>query len=110
MEVLDSSTLTITHDATNSGTVDVLGSSTLAIGGDVTNSGTLTDGIFCDLKCPPPGGGPGTVTIGGNLTNSGTVDVEDGSTLTINGTFDNSGTLNTGEVAKPGGGTPAGTR
>ena len=106
VEVLGSSTLTITHDATNSGTVDVLGSSTLAVGGDVTNSGTLTDGIVCGPKCPPPGGGPGTVTIGGNLTSSGTVQLGDGSTLTINGKFDNSGTLNTGgNPMEPGGNT-----
>jgi len=97
VDVLGSSTLTITHDATNSGTVDVVGSSTLTIGGDLTNSGTLTDGIFCgNLKCPPPGAGPGAVTIGGNLTNSGTVVLDDASSLTIKGNFDNSGTLNTG--------------
>jgi hypothetical protein len=84
----------------NAGTVNVNGGSTLAITGDVTNSGTIqTD----------PGGntitisgmltnsgnfiinGPGDKATLGSLTNSmaGLVDLENGSMLTVNGNVDN---------------------
>jgi len=90
------STLTVTHDATNSGDIFTdPGSNKINIGGMLTNSGTFQLNGPTDMAMI--GNGMGTA-----LANSGYVDVDGGSTLTIKGAVDNFGELLTDDQGNGG--------
>ena len=87
VDLENASTLNITGDVTNSGTLSTSGSgNTLNINGMLTNSGTFQ----LDGRYENPGGTGDTAMIA-SLTNNagGVVDVEGGSTLTITGAVTN---------------------
>ena len=94
-DVEGGSTLQITGNATNAGTLETDyvgygGSNALNIGGNLTNSGTF------QLN------GPGDAATIGSVVNSGFIDLENNSTLTVTGDVNNSGNIYTSDFGGSG--------
>ena len=120
VEVQNGSTLKITGDVNNFGTMETryVGGNTLSIVGNLTNNGDfglLAPGDQGSISGDTTNNGTGGFfvaygamgTIGGNLTNAvgGIVDVESGGTLTISGDVTNSGIVATDYNSLGGGNT-----
>jgi hypothetical protein len=102
MDVQQGSSLTMTGNATNNGTINTGNAPS-----DTGNNAVVVTGLFNNTVTGNVNvqGGGDTMTIGGGSSNAGTLVVTGGSQLTVNGNFTNSGSLVMKCSSSPCGGT-----